>query len=252
MKKLLLFLTIFIYIDVFGVEVSLDRCVDGDTAWFITNETSLKYRFLAIDTPETVHPSLDFKIYGKNASDYTCNLLKTAKKIEIEYDDKSTKTDKYNRELVWVFVDKKLLQEILIENGYAKVAYIYGNYKYVSLLKEKEIIAKEEKVGIWGNIYSVTYKYKDKTYKEDVVGGTIIEPYKLNKEYEKDFIGWFYKNKPYEFNSPINEDIELIGKYKENPMLFRIIIIILFLIVLYFIDKKEFDRQIKIRNRLFE
>ena len=105
MKKLL-FLFLLIITPVFAkTKVTFDKCVDGDTAWLKSGATSLKYRFLAVDTPETIHPFKNTTQYGKTASDYTCNRLKEASLIEIEYDSNSTKTDIYGRELVWIFLD---------------------------------------------------------------------------------------------------------------------------------------------------
>lgn len=129
--------------------VKLSKCVDGDTARFILKKEEIKARFLAIDTPESVHPTKEVQPFGKEASEYTCNKLKNAKEIMIEYDPDSDKTDKYKRHLVWVYVDNKLLQEDLIEQGYAKVAYLYGKYQYTDDLKKVESIAKESKKGIW-------------------------------------------------------------------------------------------------------
>jgi len=126
--------------------VSLDKCVDGDTAWFYLDNDLIKTRFLAIDTPESTNKK---ERLGDEASSFTCNILKSANKIEIEYDDNSDKLDKYDRHLVWVFVDDKLLQTLLIENGLAKVAYLYGDYKYTDILKKEELIAKTNKIGIW-------------------------------------------------------------------------------------------------------
>lgn len=37
----------------------------------------------------------------------------------------------------------------MIETGLAKVDYIYGNYKYVEQLEEKQEKAKLSKIGIW-------------------------------------------------------------------------------------------------------
>ena len=48
-----------------------------------------------------------------------------------------------------MFVDDELLQEQLIQKGYAKVAYLYGDYKYTSRLQEAEKKAKAERLGIW-------------------------------------------------------------------------------------------------------
>ena len=40
-------------VDAQKLEVTLDKCVDGDTAWFYLDNEEIKARFLAIDTPES-------------------------------------------------------------------------------------------------------------------------------------------------------------------------------------------------------
>lgn len=153
MKKIIIFLTIifcFIGVNAEKKEVTFSKCTDGDTASVVLNDEEIKLRFLAIDTPESVHPTIGEEPFGKEASRYTCNALETAKKIEIEYDSNSDKLDKYDRHLVWIFVDGDLLQEKLIEKGLAEVAYLYGDYKYTEELEAKEMIAKTKKVGMWG------------------------------------------------------------------------------------------------------
>lgn len=148
MKKV--FLIIFILF--FGINVNakeivtLNKCVDGDTAWFNINGEKIKARFLAIDTPESTN---EIEPYGKEASEFTCNLLKNAKKIEIEYDKNSDKFDKYDRHLVWVFVDDELLQNIIVKEGYADVKYLYGDYKYTDILKKSLIEAKANNLNMW-------------------------------------------------------------------------------------------------------
>ena len=130
-------------------KVTFSKCVDGDTAKFVIGKKEYSTRFLAIDTPETKHPKKKVEPYGKEASEYTCKRLKEAKEIKLEYDDESTKEDKYGRRLAWIYVDGSLLQEELIEKGYAKVAYLYGDYQYTDRLKKKESEAKQKKLGIW-------------------------------------------------------------------------------------------------------
>lgn len=130
--------------------VTLSKCVDGDTAKFELNGETITARFLAIDTPETKHPTKGEEPWGKEASNFTCESLQKAKKIELEYDSNSDKTDKYNRHLVWIFVDGELLQDNIIKKGYAEVAYLYGDYKYTPLLQDHETIAKKDKLGLWG------------------------------------------------------------------------------------------------------
>lgn len=160
MKKTLLFIfTFFIFNNtVFAnkIEVKLDKCVDGDTAWFILDNETIKTRFLAIDTPESTN---EIEEYGIEASEYTCNLLSTAKKIEIEYDSNSDKLDKYDRHLVWVFVDNILLQEKILEKGYASIEYIYGDYKYLDYLYKIEKEAKDNNIGIWNNEVNTNYTF---------------------------------------------------------------------------------------------
>ncbi len=133
------------------IDVNLVKCVDGDTAVFKVDGEEIKFRFLAIDTPETVHPTKKEEEGGKVASNYTCEKLTNAQKLQIMYDEKSTKTDKYGRGLAWIYVDDKLLQEDLIAKGYAEVAYIYGKYAFVDHLCEVQKEAREANLGIWAS-----------------------------------------------------------------------------------------------------
>ena len=93
MKKIM-FIFICFFALILGVNasekqaVTLNKCVDGDTAWFNLNNSNIKVRFLGIDTPESTN---QIEEYGKEASNYTCDLLKSAKEIQIEYDDNSKK-----------------------------------------------------------------------------------------------------------------------------------------------------------------
>ena len=92
----------------------MDKCVDGDTAWFNIDGESTKVRFLYIDTPESTN---QVEPYGKEASDYTQTQLTNAKKIELELNEDGETEDKYGRMLAWVFVDGELLQEKLARAG---------------------------------------------------------------------------------------------------------------------------------------
>ncbi len=166
-KKLLIF-SFLLPIIVFAntkEKVKFVKCVDGDTAKFERNNKVFTLRFLAVNTPETKSPKKGVEFYGKEASNYTCKRLQEAKTIEIEYDNKSERKDRYGRNLGWVFLDDKLLQKDLVENGYAKVDYIYDKYKYVEELKEIEKKAKEAKKGLWQKESNNTINSKKKTKK---------------------------------------------------------------------------------------
>lgn len=172
MKKVLLSFILFLCIIPINVyaqdrkEVKYKSCIDGDTATFTMNKKEVKVRFLAIDTPETKHPTKGEEPYGKEAKNFTCKKLKQAKKIELEFDKNSDKKDKYDRYLAWVFYDDHLLQSELVKRGYAEVTYLYDDYKYTSLLKDNEEYAKSKKLGIYSNEDNSEYtKSKDTKYR---------------------------------------------------------------------------------------
>ena len=131
--------------------VTYSKCIDGDTIEVMKGDSKVKVRFLAVDTPETKHPTKGEEPYGKEASAFTCQKIQKAKKIELEYDSNSDKKDKYDRTLAWIWIDDVLLQEELVEQGYAKVAYLYGDYKYTSQLQKLEQEAQKKQRGIWGD-----------------------------------------------------------------------------------------------------
>lgn len=142
------------------IVVTFNKCVDGDTIKLKIDGKKERVRLLAIDTPESVTPDKPVEAYGKEASNYTCNLVKNANRIEIEYDINSDKEDKFGRVLAYVYVDGKMLQEELLKKGLAKVAYLYGNYQYTEKFKELEKEAKEKKLGLW-NLDDPNYEIID-------------------------------------------------------------------------------------------
>lgn len=253
MKKILitLIISIFSINIVYANEtkkVTLKKCVDGDTAIFIIDNEEIRVRFLAIDTPESVHPTKEVEAYGKNASEYTCNKLTNAKKITLEFDTGSTKTDKYGRTLAWVYVDGSMLQKELIEIGYAKVKYIYGKYKYIDELYEIEAIAKEKELGIWHevipNTYTVTFISDTKKTEVKVNENEKVEELIIEKD-GYTFEGWYLNDKKYDFNKNITKDITLTAKYTKKLDIIDIIAILIGLAIIYVINPKKCKKIIK-------
>lgn len=142
------------------INVKLEKCIDGDTIKIKDNKGDIKtVRFLSIDTPELSHTNDEVKKYAKEASKYTCDLLEKASKIKLEFDRNSDREDKYGRLLAYVYADDTMLQKQLLKNGYAKVAYLYDDYKYNDELKKIEKNAKEQEKGIWqSNIHELMKK----------------------------------------------------------------------------------------------
>lgn len=108
------------------------RVVDGDT-FVLDNGT--KVRLIGIDTPESVASEEYLKKTGKenteegnSASEFTKSLLE-GEDVYLEFD--ASKEDKYGRLLAYVFMkDGRMVQDILLENGYAQLMTIQPNVKY--------------------------------------------------------------------------------------------------------------------------
>jgi len=129
----------------------VSRVVDGDTISIDINGETKKARLIGVDTPETVHPTKLVECFGKEASQKNKEILE-GKAVKIEYDESQEITDKYDRTLVYVFLeDGTNFNEYLIRNGYA-YEYTYNEpYKYQQIFKEAEIDAKENLRGLWAN-----------------------------------------------------------------------------------------------------
>ena len=239
-------------------KVSLKRCVDGDTAVFIVNNKEEKFRFLAVDTPESVHPKKDVQVYAKEASKSTCDLLTNASSIYVEYDNNSDKKDKYGRNLAWIWVDDILLQELMISEGYARVAYIYGNYKYVDDLCSLQNLAIKSNKGIWqygyevgycdsintiiadnsiNNIYNVSFKDENGTTDVKVAQGMKVKEIEESGKIGYYFLGWYHNNKKFDFNEEITSNIVLEARYKFDYA--YLLILLGVLIIGMFVNVKE-------------
>lgn len=156
MKKIIIVIIFIILLDLVYADskdvLTNIKCIDGDTIKATINDNEETIRFIGIDTPETKYSTkTEDEPYAVEASEYTCDKVTHAKVVEIEYDSKSDKTDKYGRILGWIFVDNSLLQKELVYNGYARVKYIYDDYKYLDELKEYEKVAMINKSGIWND-----------------------------------------------------------------------------------------------------
>lgn len=156
MKKIFVVLLFFIFLSNVDASskfrVTLDKCIDGDTARFFINGESKTVRFLSINAPEIAHDDVLDEFYGNESSEFTCKLLSRASVIKLQYDPKSDKVDKYDRVLAWVYVDGDLLQKELVSKGYAQVKYVYDEYLFSEELKELEVEAKEKKLGMWSDV----------------------------------------------------------------------------------------------------
>ena len=121
------------------VKFKVTKVLDGDT---IIIETGEKVRYLGIDAPE---PN---DAYGISASKYNEGLV-LGKEVKLEYDYE--RFDKYGRNLAYVWVDQVLVNEKMVEEGFAKVYTIPGTnkLKYIDRLNTAQQWAKDHHNGIW-------------------------------------------------------------------------------------------------------
>jgi micrococcal nuclease len=116
---------------------------DGDSAVFRKGQEEIEVRFLSIDCPEYEEE------LGKKAKEFTEEILKEGKKIRLVPEERSSEKDRYGRYLFWVYADGELLQEKLLEEGLAKIEYVYGDYDLLDVLEKAERQARENRKGIW-------------------------------------------------------------------------------------------------------
>ncbi|PAD38999.1 thermonuclease family protein [Terribacillus sp. 7520-G] len=130
-------------------EVSLVRIVDGDTIKVNYNGQEETVRYLLIDTPETKAPNKCVQPYGKEASKRNEELVTNADKLELEF-DVGERMDKYGRLLAYVYADGVSVQQTLLEEGLARVAYVYPpNTRYLDAFEEAEASAKNKGAAVW-------------------------------------------------------------------------------------------------------
>lgn len=126
--------------------------VDGDTIEIERFGRPEKVRLIGVDTSETLDPRKPVQCFGKEASDYSKNLMAN-KSVRLELDPRVGERDKYNRLLAYVWLENgSLVNDLLIGNGYAhEYTYRSQAYKFQTQFKQSEQSAKESALGLWSS-----------------------------------------------------------------------------------------------------
>lgn len=128
------------------------RVVDGDTIIINKDGAETKVRLIGVDTPESVATGNNaYKNCeeGKIASEFTKDLLDGAS-VSLEYD--VSPQDKYGRDLCYVYLeDGKMLNELLLEKGYARLMTVPPNVKYVEEFTIIQKTAQKMSEGFWNS-----------------------------------------------------------------------------------------------------
>ena len=128
-------------------EATVVRVVDGDTLVADVDGQDEKIRLIGVDTPESVNPDASkHTARGKEASENTKAILTKGKSVWLEADAQDK--DKYNRKLRYVWLEKptdpnsreeaesKMLNAVLVKDGWADPMEIAPNTKWASLFDE--------------------------------------------------------------------------------------------------------------------
>jgi micrococcal nuclease len=133
--------------------------VDGDTIKVLVDGKEETIRMIGVDTPETVHPSQPVEYFGKAASLFTKKLVHVGETVRLTYD--WDPRDKYGRLLAYVWFEatyegKKywiLHNVVLILNGFGHAYTVFAfRDDYMTLFKEAERYARDNRIGLWGNV----------------------------------------------------------------------------------------------------
>src|SRR5699024_1832809 len=130
------------------VTADFERVVDGDTIIVNLNGEEESIRLLLIDTPESVHPGEPTQPYGEESSEFAEEYFDDVDEVELEIGQEER--GKYDRLLAHVFVDDENFNKVMVEKGYARVAFVQEpNTKYIDEYNEAEEEAKEDNKKIW-------------------------------------------------------------------------------------------------------
>jgi len=109
---------------------TVTKITDGDSFDCITETLEVSVRLIGIDTPELHTPQ------GKLARSFVLNHLPAGTTVILEFDAQIL--DKYQRVLAYVWLpDGTMLNEILLQEGYASMMTVPPNVKYVERFRGK-------------------------------------------------------------------------------------------------------------------
>jgi micrococcal nuclease len=123
--------------------------IDGDTFRVQSGDKSETIRLLYVDTPEmTGGEDKAPEPFGEEASDYTKERLEQSKEVRLTFDKEHK--DRYGRTLAIVELrDGAILNELLLQEGLAKVLIVEPNVKMENVYKGLEQQAKHDMIGMW-------------------------------------------------------------------------------------------------------
>ena len=124
------------------------RVIDGDTVKIDYNGKATNVRLIGVDTPETVHPSKPVEAYGKEASNFTKNLL-LGESVYLRFD--TDRMDTFGRLLAYLYraPDGLFVNLEIVRQGYGH-AYTQFSFKHMELFRYYGNRARTAGKGLYG------------------------------------------------------------------------------------------------------
>lgn len=134
--------------DVMRGNTTVVRVIDGDTIDVSVKGETKRVRLLNIDTPELGRDGVSDECLAREAKARLEELLPTGTKVTLEYDIE--RQDRYGRELAGVFKEATFINEVIVQEGYARAVVFEPNRKFYDRILAAEAGPKHKKSGIFG------------------------------------------------------------------------------------------------------
>ena len=125
------------------------KVIDGDTVKLNYNGKVTSFRLIGVDTPETVHPHKPVEAFGKEASEFTRNLL-LGESVYLRFDVEQK--DMYGRQLAYLYraPDGLFVNLEIVRQGYGHT-YTHFPFKHMELFRHYGDRARKAAKGLYGN-----------------------------------------------------------------------------------------------------
>lgn len=117
--------------------------IDGDTVELSNGD---RVRYIGVDAPEAGFEDTGKECYSDESTEANAQLV-YGRTITLERD--ITDRDKYRRLLRYVYLDGKMVNEYLVQLGFARAVSYPPDMKYDAALKDAQNSARRGKFGIW-------------------------------------------------------------------------------------------------------
>ncbi len=119
--------------------------VDGDTIHVEMNGQTYRVRYIGVDAPESTRI---VECFGREATEFNRALV-ADRRLRLERD--VSETDRYGRLLRYAYLpDGRMVNEVLVREGYALARSFPPDVKYQDRLREAERDARQNRRGLWG------------------------------------------------------------------------------------------------------